>query len=175
MPSLCRFPRKMPPKKSGCRRSTRRSLSQCRKRTRKQQARLDAIEARISELEERERAYTPETLSIAGAILTIDYNGEVDVVRGLVRPEDAPQESARSKATNPEGKPAISASLTQSLTEQKSAAISASLTERPDIALAAVVHALAFSVFHSYGNDSSLQVAGKVTLHDAALLCRSSR
>jgi ParB family chromosome partitioning protein len=126
-------------------------------------ARLDEIEARINELEETESAYTPETRAVAGAIVTIGHNGEVDVVRGLVRPEDVPERIAEPKTANPEGKPALSASLVQSLTEHKSGAVGASLREHPDIALAAVVHALAVNVFHSYGNDSSLQISGKVT------------
>jgi ParB family transcriptional regulator, chromosome partitioning protein len=127
------------------------------------QARLDAIESRINELEDTERAFTPDTLAIAGAVVTIGREGEIDVVRGLVRPEDAPQECTAKKSASSEGKPAISASLIQSLTEQKAAAIGASLAEHPDIALAAVVHALARGVFHTHGNDSSLQIAGKVT------------
>lgn len=127
------------------------------------QARLDAIEARIAELEQREYAYTPETFAIAGAVLTISHNGEVEAVRGLVRPEDAPAKTAKPKATNPDGTPAFSAPLMQSLTEQKTAAIGASLSQHPDIALAAVVHALASRIFHTYGNDSSLQITGKLT------------
>jgi len=127
------------------------------------QERLDAIEARIHELEETERAFTPETLAIAGAIVTIGHDGEVDIVRGLIRLEDVPERSAEPKTANSGGKSGLSASLIQSLTEQKSAAIGASLSEHPDIALAAVVHALAASVFHSYGNDTSLQITGKVT------------
>jgi len=126
------------------------------------QARLDAIEARIAELEEREYAYTPETLAIAGAILTISHNGEVETVHGLVRPEDVPAKTAKPKVTNPDGTPAFSAPLTQSLTEQKTAAIGASLSQHPDIALAAVVHAMASGIFRTYGNDSSLQISAKV-------------
>jgi ParB family chromosome partitioning protein len=124
---------------------------------------LDAIEARIGELEETERAFTPETLAIAGAIVTIDSDGEAEIVRGLIRPEDLPPESAAAKAARPAGKPAISASLVEDLTAQRTAAISASLAGRPDIALAAVVHALAIGVFRSYGNESSLQLSARRT------------
>jgi ParB family chromosome partitioning protein len=127
------------------------------------QERLDVIEARINELEETESAYTPETLAIAGAIVTIGRDGEAEIARGLVRPEDAPQRAPKPKATNPDGTPALSASLTQSLTEQRTAAVGASLSEHPDIALAAVVHALASKLFHSSGDESSLQITGKVT------------
>jgi len=127
------------------------------------QARLDAIESRIAELEFTERAFTPETLGIAGAIITIGNDGEVEVVRGLVREEDVPEKADQPDGSTRKEKPAICASLTRSLTEQKSAAISASLIERPDIALAAVVHALAIGVFPSYGRQSSLQVSARLT------------
>ncbi len=126
------------------------------------QARLDVIESRISELEDTGSAFTPETLAIAGAVVTIGRNGEIEVVRGLVRPEDAPEEMAEAKPAAKE-RPAFSSSLIESLTAGRSAAISSCLSKRPDTALAAVVHALAGSIFHSYGNDSSLQIAVKVT------------
>ena len=68
-------------------------------------------------------------------------------MRGLVRPEDVPEDDSRPKGS-PKVKPAFSASLVESLTAQKSAAISASLSERPDIALAAVAYALSSGVFY---------------------------
>lgn len=123
--------------------------------------RLDEIEARIEELEETGEAYTPDTLAIAGAIVTIGYEGELKVYRGVVKPEDEPEEERRPAAAKP--KPEFSAALVQSLTEARSAAISASLAERPDIALAAVVHVMARSVFLVHGNHSSLQIKVSVT------------
>jgi ParB family chromosome partitioning protein len=127
------------------------------------QARLDEIEARINELEDTESAYSPETVAIAGAIVTIGHDGEVDVARGLVRPEDVRKTKSDEEPSPPKGKPAFSASLTQSLTEQKSAAISASLSEHPDIALAAVVHALIRKVFRYRRGESCLQISGQMT------------
>jgi ParB family chromosome partitioning protein len=119
--------------------------------------RLDQIEARISELQETGRAYTPETISIAGAIVTLDSDGEVEILRGVVRPEDEPEaEEEERPATE---RPEFSAALVQSLTEVRSAAISAELTGRPDIALAAVVHTMASGVFDLHGNHSCLQIS----------------
>jgi ParB family transcriptional regulator, chromosome partitioning protein len=123
-------------------------------------ARLDEIEARIAELEETESAYTPEVIAIAGAVVTIGSDGELEIVRGLVRPEDEPE---RESSTKSEARPEFSAALIESLTEHKSAAISASLTQRPDIALAAVVHSMALGIFHRSGSESSLQISAKVT------------
>jgi ParB family chromosome partitioning protein len=125
--------------------------------------RLDAIQARVGELEATGRAYTPEAFAIAGAVVTINGNGEAEIVRGLVRPEDAPEhneatpeETETPEASAPEAKPPFSAALMESLTSVKSATVSAALIEQPDIALAAVTHALAANVFLLLGNDSSL-------------------
>ena len=122
-------------------------------------ARLDEIEARINELQETECAYTPDVLAIGGAIVTIGADGEPQILRGIVRPEDEPEEERQPSKPRPE----FSAALVESLTEAKSAAIGASLAGRPDIALAAVVHALASDVFHGYRNDNSLRISGKIT------------
>jgi len=125
-------------------------------------ARLDEIEARIAELEDRECAFSPETIAVAGAVVTLACNGEAETVRGLMRPQDAPCENSEPEACRPE-KPDLSASLVQSLTEQKSAAIGAELAGRPHIALAAVVHALASDVFPSRAHGGSVQMSARIT------------
>jgi len=122
-------------------------------------ARLDEIEARISELEKTGYAYTPDVLAIAGAIVTIGRNGEPEIIRGIVRPEDEPDEERQPSKPRPE----FSAALVESLTETKSAAIGATLAGRPDVALAAVVHALTSDIFHGFRNDNSLRISGKFT------------
>ena len=128
-------------------------------------ARLDAIEARIAELEDTERAYTPDVLAIAGAIVTIGSDGERKILRGLVRPDDMPEDEASPESSTPKERPEFSASLVESLTAQRSAAVAACLSGRPDIALAAVVHALAISAFDSFRGDGRLQISGKLTYY----------
>ena len=125
--------------------------------------RLEAIEARIAELEHRERAYSPETKSIAGALLTIRYDGTLEVMRGLVRPEDLPEdEEVQPSSSKPKERPEFSSVLVESLTAAKSAAIGAVLSGNPSVALAAVVHGLAMSVFHSYRAEKCVKVSGTV-------------
>lgn len=114
--------------------------------------RLDAIEERISELEDTESAYTPDVLAIAGAVVTIGRDGKLEVVRGLVRPEDEPEAEETDESSTKE-RPEFSAKLVQSLTAARSAAIGVALSGNPAIALAAVTHALAISVFNSYSGD----------------------
>lgn len=122
--------------------------------------RLDEIETRIAELEETERAYTSDVIAIAGAVVTIGSDGETEIVRGLVRPEDEPEREASPKS---EAKPEFSAALLESLTQHKSAAISVNLAKRPEIALAAVVHVLALGIFHRSSSASSLQLSANIT------------
>lgn len=126
-------------------------------------ARLDEIEARMNGLEETQSVYTPETLAIGGAIVTIGRGGESEIIRGLVRPEDEPEESRDE--SEPRQKPEFSAALVESLTDARSAAISASLAEHPHIALAAVTHELASSLFRPGPHAGCLQLSAKVTHH----------
>jgi ParB family chromosome partitioning protein len=124
-------------------------------------ARLDAIEARIAQIEERPGAFTPETLALAGAVVTLGRNGEPEIIRGLVRPEDAQEGDAPAGARRE--RPELSASLVESLTEHRTAAIAAALSSRPDIALATVVHALAGSVFLSRARKGSVRIFAELT------------
>src|SRR5665213_1436541 len=111
-----------------------------------QQARFDVVTQRMEDLtDNREEIWPAETLSIAGAVVGIGRDGEAEITRGLIRSEDAPKKEAKAKANGSTaiGVATLPASLLQSLTEHKSAALSAAMIERPDIALAAVVHLFA--------------------------------
>lgn len=123
-------------------------------------AQLAALEARIEQLQERERLYPAETLAIAGAIVTVGYNGGVEILRGLVRPEDLPTNGSGNTEAGGDANPAsgYSAALTESLTAQKTAALAVELARAPDRALAAVTHALALRVFAIPNGATSLQL-----------------
>lgn len=129
-------------------------------------ARLDEIDRRIDELSDGETFWPAETLAMAGAIVTIGYQGDIRIERGLVRPEDRPVPKRSEVASDETDGPAVklSAKLTEDLSAQKTAALGDALTQRPDIALAATVHALALGVFyHGARNRSCLQVTTSVT------------
>jgi ParB family transcriptional regulator, chromosome partitioning protein len=130
-----------------------------------QPERMNELEELIETFNDREKIWTPETLAIGGAVVTIGYNGKTDIERGLVRPEDAPKKTAKGKSSSPDTadqteenpSPAFSAALIESLTAHKSAALSTELLQRPDIALAAVVHTFASRVLLNAGStDTSL-------------------
>ena len=127
--------------------------------TPEQQARFDEVTARMEELtDERERVWPEGAFAIAGAIVSIDGHGKAEVTYGLIRPEDAPVKTKPKNGTAAKDKDALPAALNQSLTEEKSAALSAALLERQDIALAVIAHALAGDVFFD-GAQTSLRVS----------------
>lgn len=129
--------------------------------------RLDEIEEAIAKLEDREEVWPLETLAVAGAVVTIGHDGKASVERGLVRPEDAPKRAPKPKARPDAGetdgedvKPSLPAALIESLTAERSAALAAELLERPDVALAAVVHSFASRiVLGEPFSVSSLEIA----------------
>lgn len=128
--------------------------------------RLQAIEQRIDEL--NGRAFWPAaTLSVAGAVIALDYHGDLRIERGLVRKQDvqklgtntAGTDSAKAPASRSKGLPA---SLVEDLTAQQSAAIGVELLSRPDVALASVVHALLLDAFYpGTGVASCLKIAAR--------------
>jgi ParB family chromosome partitioning protein len=127
-------------------------------------ARMAEIEKRLEAIEaqRREPVWTAEQLAIAGAVVSIGYDGKTEILRGLVKPEDMPARKPKKAITETgEGvqSPALSAALTEDLTAQRSAALAASLEQSPSIALAAVVHALACPVLFTGTSGSVLQIA----------------
>jgi ParB family chromosome partitioning protein len=128
--------------------------------------RIVEIEQQLAAIEEQrgEPVWTPEQLAIAGAVVTIGHDGKTEILRGLVRPEDMPKrkpEKRETAAADESGKPqppALSASLAEDLTAQKSAALAAALAQQPDVALIAVVHGLASQVLLN-AHDAALQVS----------------
>lgn len=127
--------------------------------------RIEKLSERIDELNEGKASFTPDDIAIGGAVVTIGHDGGIEIVRGLIRPEDKPKRtasgSAVSGATALTGKPAaanncLSFGLIEELTAHRTAALRAELAKRPDIALTAVVHALALPVFYpNWSNATS--------------------
>jgi ParB family chromosome partitioning protein len=141
-------------------------------------ARIEEIADRLDAIEDKrgEDVWTRAQLAMAGAVLTIGHDGKAQIERGLVRPEEwaarngssGPSEKAKPAKTSGTGEaetegdqsPALSAALIESLTAQRSAALAAELQQRPDVALAAIVHAFASRLLrHGLADGSSLEVA----------------
>jgi ParB family transcriptional regulator, chromosome partitioning protein len=150
---------------------------------------VEAIEESIETIQQnRPRQYAKKTKAHCGVFIGIRANGDFEFIYGLMRKEDRPHvegveaSSADEDEESPETtrlpqqreeeaseSPAYSASLVTSLTQEKTAAIAAELTQQPRIALAAVVYTFVLSQFRLdldfYRSYSSLQL----TMHQARL------
>jgi ParB family chromosome partitioning protein len=127
------------------------------------------IRDELTKLTESLEEVYPDDLAIAGAIATVDHEGKLRIERGLIRKEDVrkqpkesrepgesreskePGESGEREAAGIEGaggeKPVHSEKLTRMLTVHRTAAMQAALTDRPEVALAALVHRMAVQIF----------------------------
>ena len=131
-----------------------------------QQTRIEALNARLDELNDAPEFWPAETLAVAGAVVTLDPRGNADVRRGYVKPEDAPAGPRRRRAakTSNTGQSSVPASLIENLTSEQSAALSATLLGCPDLALATIVHALALPIFYGGACDSTaLQIRARTS------------
>ena len=97
----------------------------------------------------------------AGVIVTIGHNGKPVYHCGLVERRGKGVSTNDTDSDSPkEEKDGVSAALLQDLTIQRTAALRAALSIRPDIALIAITHNLAAQIFYdrTYLLPSSLTV-----------------
>jgi|GEM_PF-2489112 len=99
--------------------------------------------------------YDPHDIAIAGARLTLVYDGTVQVERGSRRAAE------QAEAEDAPAVPTYSDALTADLTAHKTAAMLLEMTKRPMVALAATVHALGISLLYSAWGRTSLGLSGK--------------
>jgi ParB family transcriptional regulator, chromosome partitioning protein len=145
--------------------------------------RMAEIESRIEELNDQPRKYRDEEIPLAGAIVALENHGQAVVYRGLVRAEDKKKVQAAKAVSNGQledgihqgegdqdhsDDPALSAALVEDLTAHRTAALRAVLATRPDVALAAVTHALALRLCY----ESSYDVGSCLSLTSEKGGCR---
>jgi ParB family chromosome partitioning protein len=115
------------------------------------EAKANGIEAKLDALLGSMAEPHHDDLIIAGAVVTVDGAGELRIKRGLIRKEDMKKLSsgvtgAPGGVKAGEPKPVHSEKLTRMLTAHRTAALQAAMADRPDVALAALVHSLAEKV-----------------------------
>ncbi len=109
----------------------------------------------------------PVAKAYAGAVVMIGEDDELNIVRGLIRKEDAKtvaaaHDSQHEGISNVKVKGAHSERLVRQLTAHRTAAIQLQLTNRSDVALVALTHRLAGRVFGDYRStniDSAVQIS----------------
>ena len=127
----------------------------------------DKLGAELDAIEQSLRVFAPETLAVAGAIVTVDHAGEVITHRGLLREAEAKALRAQERQGTQAGgddegeaqqptAPGISEKLARRLSAHRTAALQAELARHPQVALVAVVHRLALRVVvDSFGSGDS--------------------
>ena len=124
----------------------------------------DRIQAELDKITESLEEPYPDDLEHAGAIVTVDHEGNLRIERGLIRKEDMKKLSRRGSGDEIEvpeikTKPSHSEKLTRMLTAHRTAAIQAEISNRPEVALAALVHRMALQIFGSgYSSNRIVQV-----------------
>lgn len=137
----------------------------------------DALGEQLQALEDGLQDYSPNVKAAAGAIVTIDRNGEAVIHRGLLREAEAKalrtlerlrQGFAEGEAaSDDEGEtaddtkaPAMSERLAQRLSAHRTAALQIEVARHPQVALAALVHGMVQAVLQGshYGHDLPLGV-----------------
>ncbi|HRO64508.1 ParB N-terminal domain-containing protein [Thermomonas sp.] len=144
----------------------------------------EAVGEQLQALEDGLQDYSPTVKAAAGAIVTIDRNGQAVIHRGLLREAEAKalrtlerlrQGFGGTEAENDdegedgdsEGQPktaAMSDKLAQRLSAHRTAALQIEVARHPQVALAALVHGMVQTVLHGshYGHDLPLGVSLKV-------------
>jgi ParB family chromosome partitioning protein len=128
--------------------------------------RLDEIQRRIEELSEGEITWPSEAKANAGAVIGIGHDGDLEIRRGLIRPEDKAAAKKADKARNGDAADTgekdeadtcgLSGKLVEDLTAHRTAALQAMLSGNPKVALAAVVHTLALGIFYAEARGGSV-------------------
>ena len=143
----------------------------------------DALGQQLQALEDGLLDYAPNVRAAAGAIVTIDRNGEIVIHRGLLREAEAKAlrtlEKLRQGFSDPDAEnddegeedeqpkaAAISDRLAQRLSAHRTAALQIEVARHPQVALAALVHGMVQTVLQGshYGHDLPLGV--RLTVQD---------
>jgi ParB family chromosome partitioning protein len=148
--------------------------------------RIGEMQAELESIGDQPVLYAVEDIARAGAFLGIDPDGGLRIERGYVRPEDeetaepesrdegrgdhpmtgaeiSSQETTPMEEPEEEGIKPLSERLIMELTAHRTLALRDALAEDPDMALIAVLHAMAHQAFYRYATESCLEIAWKST------------
>ncbi|MCJ2876616.1 ParB N-terminal domain-containing protein [Rhizobium pusense] len=150
--------------------------------------RLAELEAEIERIDAKRHAYDADEIACGGVFVILNHDGTPRIERGFIRAEDETPETENETAivdgvtedgeiiesdgngedeeadANPEdedagdaGKP-LSDGLIRDLTAHRTLGLRLALGDQPDVALVAVVHALAAQTFYRGGEASCLEI-----------------
>ena len=126
---------------------------------------LETLDGEIDRLNAQTRAYSPEDVAIAGAIVSISPEGALRIERGFVKREDEPRRTESKPGATEASGPDVPAeanglrplpdALIADLTAHRTMALQECLAARPDVALLAITHAFVLAVFHRRAFDDA--------------------
>lgn len=134
--------------------------------------RAEAIDTQREAIKDGMFYVAEEAMAQSGAVLTLDGSGNVEVHRGLIKPEDRatvaktlgqPDDGAALPAKK--AKPEYSERLMFKLSAHRTAAMQAAMANNARVALVAVVHALVTATFSHYSTGSKVKVRGTSSRH----------
>jgi ParB family chromosome partitioning protein len=136
---------------------------------------LDALRSQHDTATEEFMAYSGETMQTSGALVGLDHNGKLQVIRGLIRPEDRKraQAAARGATDDAEGddddrsrpEQKHSDALVRRLTAHKTLAIQLAMTQQQGVALRIIAHTLAISLIGEGWSRSLSSIKGANCWH----------
>jgi len=105
--------------------------------------------------------YAPDDLARAGARVSLSYNGELSIERGLVDRDTLKDEQRAAGADKGKAQPGFAATVIEDLTAHRTAALRLELAHSPAAALAATVHVVTLDLFYaqSYRVESCLDLS----------------
>ncbi|MGE3795282.1 MAG: ParB/RepB/Spo0J family partition protein [Dehalococcoidia bacterium] len=144
------------------------------------ETRFNELEAEVEQFTERQRVFDPDVIARCGVFISLDRDGDPQIERGFVRPEDIPQATPNPLASSDDaddrdasaeedgergvddeeeeagdlGKP-LSDALVRDLTAHRTLALRFVLGEQPAVALIALTHALASQTFYQSAAELS--------------------
>ncbi|MFM0500294.1 ParB/RepB/Spo0J family partition protein [Paraburkholderia caffeinilytica] len=145
-------------------------------------SRREPVAEELQAIEETLQGYAPDIRAVAGAIVTLDREGEAVIHRGLLREAEAKAlrtleklrhgfiagEGANDEAGDEDTEApkitSLSDRLAQRLSAHRTAALQIEVARHPQVALAALVHGMVQTVLqpHNYGDGLPLIVSLKV-------------
>lgn len=129
--------------------------AQCAERAEHAHDQLEALTATL-------RVPDPQQMAVAGAVVAIGFDGKLRVEQGLllakVAKRLATERQAEGDASVSSAPRVHSGALVQQLTAHRTAALQATLSQRPDIALVTLTHRLVLHEFYA-GADAGQGVA----------------
>lgn len=147
------------------------------------ETRFNELEAAIEQFDERRRVFDPHVIARCGVFVSLDRDGEPQIERGFVRPEDVPQANPDGDVRDEDADGAgedthnderradddedeagdadrpLSDALVRDLTAHRTLALRLVLGQQPTVALLALTHALASQTFyHSAAELTCLEI-----------------